>query len=198
MSKQWMTCVAATVAMLVTSQQDTFAGKLDKEEREEVTKIVRAELDKAGPAIAKLVIAALKTDAKPTPPKPSLDGALADLLKEQERCEDREKLAKVIKRLIGSDCSDSCKSGCYGISLDCDYRNDDGSINFGKFIACEIRQQELIEERQKLGKAIKRLISNDDCCDDDQGQACIETSPYHSNVVYQTRTGRYLYPVCVE
>ncbi|MFT5328868.1 MAG: hypothetical protein ACI8P0_006784 [Planctomycetaceae bacterium] len=104
-----------------------------------------------------------KRSGKKSSPKPGLNDALTELLKEQEICEDREKLAKVIRRLIGSgDCATSSNTGCSGYSLDCDYKRKDGSLDFGKFIDCEIRQQELIEERQKLGKALKRLISGDE------------------------------------
>ncbi len=173
MSRNWTTYCVVALAVSMLSGQNLFAGGLDKEEREEVSKIVSLEIQKAAPGIAQLVIDAMKKSnhklpaKKPAPKpaqKPGLNDALAELLKEQELCEDREKLAKVIRRLVGTgDSSTDCKAGCYGYSLDCDYKRADGSLDFGKFIDCEIRQQELIEERQKLGKALKRLISDDEC-----------------------------------
>lgn len=173
MSKQWTTFCVLALAVSVLSGQNSFAGGLDKEEREEVAKIVSLEIQKATPGIARLVADAIKKSnhqppvkkpAPKAPPKPGLNDALSELLKEQELCEDREKLAKVIRRLVHTgDGSTNCKAGCYGYSLDCNYKRADGSLDFGKFIDCEIRQQELIEERQKLGKALKRLISDDEC-----------------------------------
>ena len=203
MSKKWLACWAMALTVLVSCGQSLFADGLDKEEREEVSKIVAHEIHKAAPEIAKMVIGALKeahhTPAPKPGPKPGLNDALEDLLKEQERCDDREKLAKVIRRLVGTaDGSAACTSGCYGLSFDCNYRRPDGSIDFGKFIECEVRQQELIEERQKLGNALKRLISGNECCDGKKEQACIETSPYYSPVVYRSSAGTYLRSICVE
>ena len=154
------------------SGQNSFAGSLDKEEREEVAKIVSLEIQNATPGIAQLAADAIKKSKshhqppakKPAPAKPGLDDALAELLKEQELCEDREKLAKAIRRLVETgEGPTNCKTCCYGYSLVCDYKRADGTLDFGKLIDCEIRQQELIEERQKLGKALKRLISDDEC-----------------------------------
>ncbi|MFT5091714.1 MAG: hypothetical protein ACI93T_000528 [Porticoccaceae bacterium] len=156
MSRKLMACLAMTSIVLTSSGRDSIADGLDDKAKKQVAEIVAKE-------IANLLQKG-DENSEQKKQRPILHSALDEVLEEAQRSEERAKLGNALKRLIASsDGSTTCDSGCFGTSLLVTYRRANGSIDFGEFIEHEVRQQELIEERQKLGKALKRLISGDEC-----------------------------------
>ena len=129
--------------------------------------------------------------------KVDVNNYLQELVDEAKEYEDRGQFRKALKRLVDGDDSDKC---CNGSTRACDYKDSHGNIDVNKLIECEIQRQRDIEERVRLRQAFKRLLSGDECCDvEKKEQACVETYPYYSsNVVYRSRSGSVLYPVCLE
>jgi len=218
MSRLKVAGLAVAAALVLAASQSAMAGGLDKEERKEVEEIVGKAVKGAfAELVHELKGAQFKggPDHGPARPdhKPRHHGAgpslglLQELLHEQEICEDREKVGRALKHLIsGAGCSKCGKSDCghYGIGFypgHCDYYRQDGSIDFARLLDCELRRQDLIEDRQKLGRALKDLIK-DDChsCTPKCETSCTETtsyySPRHSSVVLESPVRYYRYVNC--
>jgi hypothetical protein len=218
MSRLKVAGLAIAATMILAGSQGAMAGGLDKEERKEVEEIVgKAVKGALAEFVKELKGAQFKagperhpehSEHKPPHPGPGASlHLLQDILHEQEICEDREKVGRALKYLIdGSGCSKCGKSDCghYGLGFypgHCDYYRPDGSIDFARLLDCELRRQDLIEDRQKLGRALKYLIK-DDCnsCTPKCETSCTEPASYHSprqnSVVLESPVRYYRYVNC--
>lgn len=174
MSRKWMTCLAMAAVVLATSVAGNSAFAEGKEGRDRGRPADRGQRDQRdrGPKRP----APDHEAPKHHPPAnakrggsfggpfgnyfgpqndraPDLEKALEMILRHQDRDEDRAKLGAALKSLIDGSSSSSLGYGHPG-----SYRNRYGRLDINAAVSYELRRQQLLEDRKKLGDALKSLI----------------------------------------
>ncbi len=184
MSRKWMTCMAMAAVVLATSVAGNSAFAEGKERGDRGRPAARGQRDR-GPSRRAPEHAAPKHRApehaapKHHPPgnakrggnygggpfanyfgpkndrAPELEKVLDMILRHQDRDEDRAKLGAALKSLIDGNGSSSLGYGYHG-----SYRNRYGRLDINTAVNYELRRQQLLEDRKKLGDALKSLIKD--------------------------------------
>lgn len=127
---------------------------------------------------------------------PDLERVLDLILRRQDKDEDRAKLGSALNSLIHGSGSSRLDDGYHG-----SYRNRYGRLDLNTAINHEIRKQELLEDRRKLGDALKSLIK-----DASSGEKCTTQGvssyspgycpPGYTPVVLEAAPSYYRYVNC--
>lgn len=171
MTRMFLVYWPFALGLVMSSVQTVKAQGLDKEQRAEVRDILDEALASAAPAIADSVIKILRaSQASPSTAErfasPSVEVSPAlkiveELVHEGQIRDERARVGRALKSLI--DEADPSGRDCGFSGGGCEFYRSDGSLDFEGLISCELRRQRLMEERQKLGKVLRRLISTDQC-----------------------------------
>lgn len=209
MSRKLMTCLAMAAAVLATSVPRNSAFAEGKERRDRGRSAERGQRDRG------LKRPAPDREApKHRPPSntqrggnfggpfanhfgpqhnraPDLEKALEMILRHQDRDEDRAKLGAALKSLIDGTGSSSIGYGHPG-----SYRNRYGRLDINAAVSYELRRQQLLEDRKKLGDALKSLInsasSNEKCETESLGSYSPNyCPPGYAPVVLESATPSY-------
>ena len=173
MSRKWMTCLAMAAVVLATSVAGNSAFAEGKERRDRGRPAERGQRERGPkrpgpdhqapkhrpPANAKRGGSFGGPFANHVRPQhdraPDLERALDMILRHQDRDEDRAKLGAALNSLINDGGSSSIGYGHPG-----SYRNRYGQLDINAAVSYELRRQQLLEDRKKLGEALKSLINS--------------------------------------
>jgi len=135
---------------------------------------------------------------------PDLERVLDMILRHQDKDEDRAKLGAALNSLINGGSSSSLGYGYHG-----SYRNRYGRLDINTAVSYELRKQQLLEDRKKLGDALKSLIKDASLSDGYKKTSYYPSSycppgyepvcpPGYTPVAMKTVTPSYLRYVCLE